>query len=212
MTAASLASFPIGAGPLDAPVRFDTSYVVVSDKDDQVMARDAQKFIDAVATRGIGFLSSGKMSQVEQKKSFRGLLRDSFDLATIGRFSLGKYWRAANPSQRSEYQRLFEDMLVDVYTARFGSYNGQKMVTISSQVVDANDVMVASQIIPVDGSSPINIDWRVRLTDGRYKIVDVMVEGISMAVTQRADFGAVIDRGGGDVAVLINHLKNGRKG
>ncbi len=192
--------------------RTNTPYILASDKDDQVMARDAQKFIDAVATRGIGFLSSGKMNEAEQKKSFRGLLRDSFDLATIGRFSLGKYWRTANPSQRSEYQRLFEDMLVDVYSARFGSYNGQKMVTISSQVVDASDVMVASQIVPVDGSSPINIDWRVRLTDGRYKIVDVMVEGISMAVTQRADFGAVIDRGGGDVAVLITHLKNGRKG
>jgi phospholipid transport system substrate-binding protein len=172
----------------------------------------AQKFIDSVASRGIGFLSSGQANISEQKKSFRALLRDSFDLSTIGRFALGKYWRAASATERAQYQRLFETMVVDVYAARFASYNGQQLKTTGTKTVEGGDVIVNSEIIPVDGSEKIKVDWRVRNAASTPKIVDVVIEGVSMSVTQRSDFAAVIGGAGGEVSALIAHLKNGRKG
>jgi phospholipid transport system substrate-binding protein len=188
------------------------SVILVQSTPDKAAA-DARALIERVANRGIGFLSAGKMSKEEQRQSFRALLRDSFDLPTIGRFALGKYWRVATAAQRAEYQRLFETMLVNVYSERFGSYNGQVMKTIGAQTLEGGDVMVASQIIPADGGEKIGVDWRVRRSDGRLRIVDVVVEGVSMAVTQRSDFGSVIDRNNGDVAALLQELKSpGRKG
>jgi phospholipid transport system substrate-binding protein len=186
------------------------SSMVVAVKDAPA-ARSAQKFIDSVAARGIGFLADQKTTPADQQRAFRNLLRESFDLPTIGRFALGKYWRGASAAERQEYMRLFENLVVDVYSARFASYNGQRLVTTQAIPTDQGDVIVKSQIIPAGQGEKINVDWVVRPGANGMKIVDVVVEGISMAITQRSDFSAVIGRAGGDVSTLIAHLKNGRK-
>ena len=173
-----------------------------------VSEKDAQAFIDKVAARGISFLSTNKGDMTEQRRKFRDLLRDSFDLSTIGRFAVGKYWRAASTAQRSEYQRLFEDLVVDTYAARFSNYKDQKLVVRGAKTVEGGDVMVTSQIVPADGSEKVNLDWRVRGTNGSFKVVDVVIEGVSMAVTQRSDFAGLIGQKNGDIGTLIDYLKN----
>jgi phospholipid transport system substrate-binding protein len=174
--------------------------------------KGAMAFVDGVGKRGIGILSAAATSEGQRKQSFKSLLNDSFDLTTIGRFALGRYWRVATPQQRSEYQRLFEKMIIDVYSDRFSSYSGQQLKTASAKMVSNTDAMVTTFILPKDGGEKVQVDWRVRNAGGKYKIVDVVVEGVSMSVTQRSDFASVIQRGGGDIAVLIDHLKNPRKG
>ncbi len=173
-----------------------------------VSEKDAKAFIDSVAARGIGLLSTDKANIVEQKNLFRALLRDSFDLSTIGRFALGKYWRAATPVQRTEYQSLFEQMVIDTYSERFATYEGQKLNVISAKPVEGGDIMVLSQIVPTNGSERINVDWRVRSHGSSFKIVDIVIEGVSMAVTQRSDFSGLIGQKNGDITTLIDHLKN----
>lgn len=166
----------------------------------------AQHFVQDMADRAIGFLGSADMAMDQKKASFRKLLEESFDMKTIGRFSLGRYWRVSTPEQRKEYQKLFEKMVINVYSQRFSDYQGQKVEVRSSRADGSNDTLVTSFIVPAEGPE-IQVDWRIRYKDGRYKVVDVIVEGVSMSVTQRSDFAAVIQRGGGDVQVLITHLK-----
>lgn len=168
---------------------------------------DAQAFIERIADRGIGFLETHKGSPEKQRAAFRDLLRDNFDLNTIGRFAMGKYWRVATPQQRADYSRLFETMIVRVYSERFASYNGQKLSVDGSKELSDTDTMVQSRIIPTDNSSPVKVEWRVRKSGGTFKVVDIVVEGVSMSVTQRSDFSAVIEKGGGNVSVLIDHLR-----
>jgi phospholipid transport system substrate-binding protein len=189
---------------IDAPV----FYTHISTTPLEQGARD---FVDSVAARGIGFLSKDKSNIAEQKRLFRALLQDSFDLPTIGRFALGKYWRAATSSQRSEYQKLFEKMVIDTYSSRFSAYKGQVLTVLSGRSIEGGDVMVKSQIVPTDGSEKINIDWRVRGKPGSFKIVDIVIEGVSMAVTQRSDFSGLIGQKNGDIQTLIDHLKNREK-
>jgi phospholipid transport system substrate-binding protein len=167
----------------------------------------AQKFIDNMAGQAIEFLGNPGMSQTAKQQAFEKLLRESFDMDTIGRFALGRYWRTATDSQRKEYTNLFRKMVVQVYSARFSEYDGQKFETRSVRPEGEKDTLVTSFIIPPSGPE-VQVDWRVRHKDGRYRIVDVIVEGVSMSVTQRSDFAAVIQRGGGDVGVLLNHLRN----
>ncbi|HAJ90272.1 MAG TPA: hypothetical protein DCM27_04565 [Rhodospirillaceae bacterium] len=128
-------------------------------------------------------------------------------MEAIGRFTLGRYWNVATPAQQTEYQALFRKMVVNVYAQRFGDYKGQKFEVKSARPVGNEDVLVSSFIIPTDGSDNIQVDWRVRNRGGSFKIVDVLVAGVSMSVTQRSDFSSVIQRGGGKLDVLIDYLK-----
>ncbi len=166
----------------------------------------AQKFVDTMGKRAIGFLGNGSLSQAQKQAEFRKLLRTSFDLKTIGRFALGRYWRSATSAQQKEYQRLFEKMVVDVYSARFEEYQGQDLDVRSFRRDGDKDTIVTSYIVP-DAGQEIQVDWRVRYKKGRYKIVDVIIEGVSMSLTQRSDFSSVIQRGGGDIQALLVHLR-----
>lgn len=172
-------------------------------------AQGAKDFIADMGERAIAFLSDPSLSKDAKKASFRKLLDSKFDMETIGRFALGRYWRTTSPKQRLTYQSLFRSMIVDVYSARFEDYKGQSFDVKSARAEGVSDFIVTSFIVP-KGDTPVQVDWRVRNKGAGHRIVDVIVEGVSMATTQRQDFAAVIGKGGGDVQVLIDHL-SGRK-
>jgi len=167
----------------------------------------ASAFIDRMAGRALGFLANNSLSPDQKRQEFSRLLQESFDMSTIGRFTLGRYWRASSVQQREEYLRLFSRMVVDVYSSRFNDYQGQTLAVRGARRDGESDVIVTSFIIPKQGSE-VQIDWRVRYKNGRYQVVDVIVEGVSMSLTQRSDFAAVIQRGGGDVQVLLTHMRS----
>ncbi|MGQ0527326.1 MAG: MlaC/ttg2D family ABC transporter substrate-binding protein [Alphaproteobacteria bacterium] len=168
----------------------------------------AQSFITQMTSNAISFLGDTNLTDTDRQAEFRKLLNSSYDMETIGRFSLGRYWKTATPAQRAEYQKLFKNMIVEVYSRRFRDYNGQKVEVRSVKPdADGKDSIVTSFIVPESGQE-IQVDWRVRDKGGSFKVVDVIVQGVSMALTQRADFASVIQRGGGDINVLIEHLRN----
>lgn len=169
-------------------------------------AEGAKNFISSMGDRGINFLGNTSMSAEAKKAEFRRLLNDSFDMNTIGRFSLGTHWKTATPAQQQEYQRLFNNMVVKVYAKRFSDYKGQKFEVRSARQEGGKDSIVTSFIVPNDGPQ-VQVDWRVRNKGGSYKVVDIIVEGVSMSQTQRSDFASVIQRGGGNVDVLLQHLR-----
>lgn len=156
--------------------------------------------------RGINFLGNQSMSQSAKTAEFRSLLNESFDMATIGRFALGTYWKSATPAQQKEYMKLFNNMIVKVYAKRFSDYKGQKFEVKSVRKEGEKDHIVTSFIIPADGAQ-VQVDWRVRSKGGAYRVVDIIVEGVSMSMTQRSDFASVIQRGGGNVDALLVHLR-----
>ena len=200
----------LGAKPVHAFSSFSftqdvSTPLLITVNDEQSVA--AEQFIDRMASDAIAFLGDESLSDADKQKQFNRLLTRSFDMSTIGRFALGRYWRVSSAEQRKEYQKLFRDMIVEVYSRRFGEYNGQKLEIRGSRRDNDKDVTVNSFIVPDDGGQEVQVDWRVRHKKGQYKVIDVMVEGVSMALTQRSDFSSVIQRGGGEVSVLLAHLR-----
>ncbi len=165
----------------------------------------AKNFISSMGDRGINFLGNPSMSAEAKTAEFKSLLNESFDMNTIGRFAIGNNWKSATPAQQAEYTKLFNQMIVRVYSKRFSDYKGQKFEVKSSRP-EGKDTMVTSFIIPPDGPQ-VQVDWRVRNKGGSYKVVDIIVEGVSMSQTQRADFASVIQRGGGGIEPLLAHLR-----
>jgi phospholipid transport system substrate-binding protein len=133
------------------------------------------------------------MAQREQV--FRRLLSEGFALDLIGRFAMGRYWRTATPVQRSDYSTLFSVYILKTYSKRLGGYAGETLSVTGTREAGKQDVLVQTKISRPSGP-PLEAGWRVRDIKGTLKIVDIMVEGISMALTQRQEFAAVISQRG----------------
>lgn len=204
MSASNAGVFSSASAPLSSE---STAIMVAASNRGDEVAIGAEKFVNALAQEGIGFLGNKSMSPDDRKSAFRTLLGSKFDMQTIGRFALGRYWQTASPEQRKEYLKLFQHMTVEVYSQRFRDYQGQTLEVRGSRPEGAADVLVHSAILQSSGPE-VKVDWRVRRKDGNYKVVDVIVEGVSMAVTQRSDFASVIQRGGGNLEVLLTHLRS----
>lgn len=170
----------------------------------------AVTFVQKLGDKALSSLTDKAIARATRESRVRTLLEENFDLPTIGRFALGTYWRTATAAEKTEYMNLFEDMIVQTYTSRFEDYSGQSFKVIKSSKSGENDFIVNSQIIQKDGP-PVSVDWRVREKNGQMKIVDVIVENISMSVTQRSDFSSVIQNGGGKVKALIASLRDRKK-
>lgn len=166
----------------------------------------AEAYVSKMTAKAIGFLSDDQLSQEEKTKEFKKFLDEHFDMRSIARFALGRYWRSATPAQQKEYVTLFNDMIVVIYSRRFADYKGQDIKITASRPEGKKDVLVSSMIQQNNGPE-VQVDWRLRPGKSGFKVIDIVVAGVSMALTQRSDFASVIQRGGGDVQVLLAHLQ-----
>lgn len=181
--------------PAVAPARADVSPAQVD---------AATKFIADLADHAIAILRRTDGTLAQREADFRKILSESFDLKFIGRFVLGRHWRKATEEQRADYQSLFTEWLLKTYSRRLGGYSGETFETISARPVEGGDILVRTRINRPSGP-PIQADWRVRPEPDGMRIIDIMVEGVSMAVTQRSEFSAVVAKEGVDG--LINILR-----
>jgi phospholipid transport system substrate-binding protein len=173
-------------------------------------AADPAALISELGNRALEVL--GKNVGASQREArFRQLLDEDFDVPTIARFVLGRYWRTASAAQQQEFVRLFAEYTALAYSNRLAEYSGETLrVTGSRPQPDGS--IVSSEIVRTNGAPPAKVDWRMSQDGDTYKITDVIVDGISMAVTQRSEFAAVIQRHGGQVEGLIDLLRQKTQG
>ncbi len=165
-------------------------------------ANEASGFVQNLGDQAMGVLQDDGGTLAQRETQFRIILVEGFDLKLIGRFVLGDYWRKASEDQRENYLRAFGEFIVRKYSAMLGGYSEEKMTVVSEQAAGEKDIIVRTRIDRPSGP-PIEADWRVRGQGGKQRIIDVMVEGISMAVTQRAEFRSVVRRHGIDGLIQI---------
>lgn len=175
----------------------------------ETMNDGAGRFIQSLGDRALEVIANDTVSKSKRDQRFRELLTEGFDVNAIAAFCLKQYWRTATPAQRERYLGLFTDLIVQTYSARLKAvYNGETLQVRQVVADGKSGSMVQSEIKSPDaGSSAVRVDWRVRRPKDNYKIVDVLVEGISMAITQRDEFVAVIQTKGGDIDAFLDTLK-----
>lgn len=166
----------------------------------------AAQFIEKLAQRAIEGLTTRDIDTNERTKRFRTLFTESFDVPKIGRFALGNAWRTANAADREAYLSAFEDFIVATYATRFADYGGETIRVIGSRPLEDGEAAVGTHFVRTQGE-PIRVDWRLAPDGGNWKIIDVVIEGVSMAITQRDDFSATVQRNGGRVGPLIELLR-----
>jgi phospholipid transport system substrate-binding protein len=173
------------------------------------VAADPSVFMNELWTRAVEILGK-KVPQTERLARFRELFQADFDGPGIARFVLGRYWKNASEQEQQEFLKLFEDYVVYVYGIRLSSFNGETFKVRGSRA-DNSGVIVSTDIISPGGEAPIKIDWRLVTDNGAFKINDVIIEGISMMVTQRSEFASVIQRHGGQMSGLLSLMREKTK-
>lgn len=172
-------------------------------------AADAGSLIRNVTDEAITILNSTEHNSPERKAGLETLFQSAMDIPFVGRFVVGRYWRSMNEEEKSAYMDAFEEYVLSVYAGRLNEYDGESIRIVGSRKVDQADTIVASQLVQ-QNRQPVSVEWRVRQTgDDEAKVIDVSVEGVSMALTQRQEFSSILQREGVDG--LIKRLESPRK-
>ncbi|MBV8737457.1 MAG: ABC transporter substrate-binding protein [Alphaproteobacteria bacterium] len=165
----------------------------------------AAAFMNELWSQTLDLLNK-KRPAAERQARFRELFHKDFDTPGIARFVLGRYWRTASPEEKQEFLKLFDNYVVYVYTARLSDFEGEQF-KITGARPDQDSMLVSTDVITPGAPQPLRVDWRLINDDGAYKISDVIVDGVSMLVTQRSEFASVIQRHGGQVQGLIDLMR-----
>lgn len=170
----------------------------------------AKELVETIATRGIEEVVATDLPQSEKINRFRAIFSSYFDLPAAARFVLGRYWRSATPEQQEEFVSLFQDVNIYTWARRFKDYKGQKLSVGSVSPDGDNGAYVESSVNQGDDQAPLVVRWRLRKrpdSEYRYLVVDLEVEGVSMAVTYRSEYNAALQSSEGDMAPLLKQLQ-----
>lgn len=153
----------------------------------------AALLMETLAAEVIAGLSDETLPADRREDLFRSLLARDLDIPMIGKFVLGRHWRTATEDQRQAYLETFTKFIVATYAKRLGGIKIDTFVVISAKSLGSKDILVRSRV--TNGSKkPIRVDWRVRERESTFRILDLSVEGISMALTLRQEFQSVLRR------------------
>jgi phospholipid transport system substrate-binding protein len=170
-------------------------------------ADDAQKFIQGLAQRAITTVADKQLTATERNDRFRTLFVSAFDIPEIGRFVLSRYWRTATPEQQKDFLGLFAEINVLTWAKRFQEYNGESLDTLGASNDSERNWSVDSRILRPQGP-PIPVQWHLRQgEDGAFRVVDIVVEGVSMAITLRSDYTATVQSNSGKVDSLLSAMR-----
>lgn len=170
-------------------------------------AAEADAFIRTVGTETLDVLAARSADTAKRESLVRDLLEKHLDLEAVSRFCLGRYARQLSEPQSKEYDSLFIDYMVKVYSGLLAQYDGQTL-SVQDGVNRDNEAaqIVLSQINRKSGP-PIRVEWKVVNKAGTHKVTDVIIEGVSMAFTQRQQFELVLQNNGGKIDALFTAMR-----
>jgi len=171
----------------------------------------AGPFIDDLGKRAVAVFVDGTTSQNEKAERFRAIFNEGFAVKAIAAFTLGRYFKKADAAFLDEYFDVFDEYVARSYASRFAG-NRTPVFEVVEVVPDHDPagkrvgVRVTSHVY-MPGGKPTPVEWRVREHKGRPVIVDIVAEGVSLAITQQREFTAVISSNGGDPRALLDVLR-----
>lgn len=164
-------------------------------------------FIESLGQEVLTKIASKNITEKQRERNFRELYTRAFDNNYISQFVLGRHWKKINKKTQEEFVKSFNEYLIMIYAPKFKGWSG-KFKTIGSQV-ENNMYVVAMQLVTKSNSpTSLNLDWRMILKNKEFKILDVNIDGVSMLVTQRAEFSSVIKNHPLGVKGLIKQMND----
>lgn len=169
-----------------------------------VDVQTARTLVQEAANGVIAIVGDG--SVVGEEAQMRALLNQYADMRQIAGFALGRYSRDMPDAKREEYVELFTAYALRWFTDRFTGYNGEMLSIVGATDLGDRGVVVNTQISQ-PGKAPVNVQWSVSDRSGAPKVADLVIEGASLAQTQRSEFVSMIEARGGNIDAFLNDLR-----
>ena len=173
----------------------------------QIDAKKAEDFIKSTTAKGIEEIINANVDQKVKDERFYDLLNGALDMNFIGQFVLGRNWRTANAKQREEFISVYRDLNIATWSKRFNEFKGKNFVFKGTSPSNSKGQIFVDTVVPMDQGEPAKVLWRVREKNGEYKIVDIIIEGVSLAQASRSEYTAFIKNNPGGIDALIKNLQ-----
>ena len=166
-----------------------------------------KNFVSEIINDAITKLSDKNLSK-DQKVSFiEELALENVDVNALGLYTLGELRKSSTENEISTYQKSFKKYFLKSLTSRLSDYSSSEFIVIGEDKKSSNYTIVSSKIKPQDGSPEIKIDWRIYTKNPDKPLIrDLIVEGLSLARTQKEEFASILSSNNNDIQILINKL------
>ena len=176
-----------------------------------VDAQGAENFVKNVTEDGIENIINANIPQAEKDKRFEKLFNNALDLDFIGQFVLGRYWRTSTPAQREAFIEAYRKLNIQTWSKRFDEFKGRNFVFTGTTPSNTKNQIFVNSEVPMEQGAPAKVVWRVEEKGNSYKVVDIIIENVSLAITARNEYSAYIKKAPNGVDDLIKDLQNKTK-
>ena len=170
---------------------------------------DPKEFIKELVGDAINKLSDKNLNKDEKSNFIAKIALENVDINALGLYTLGELRKTSDKQNIHNYQKAFEKYFLKSLTSRLADYSLSKFVVLEADKKSANYTIVTSKIIPSDGGPEIKIDWRIYTKNSDKPLIrDLIVEGLSLARTQKEEFASILNSNNNDISVLIGKLED----
>ena len=165
-------------------------------------------FVQSTVNRAAKTLS-GNLTKDERVESLKEIARDTVDISGIGFYTFGGFRKTINYTEKQQYKILFEQYFLKSFSSRLAEYSNPEIQVVSKKKINENYTIVNSILVETEKRPEIKIDWRIYTkTEGNPLIRDLIIEGLSLARTQKEEFASIIQSNDGDINALFSTLRD----
>ena len=174
----------------------------------KVYSIEPDVFIQSTVNRAAKTLG-GNLSKEERIEKLKEIARDTVDIKGLGFYSLGSYRKNLSDKQLKEYERVFEEYFLKSFSSRLAEYSNPEIEVDSKKKINENYTIVSSTLVSTDDRPEVKIEWRVYTKNPDNLLIrDLIIEGLSLARTQKEEFSSIINSNDGNIDALFKKLSN----
>tara|TARA_B100000780_G_scaffold241113_1_gene183485 strand:- start:75 stop:674 length:600 start_codon:yes stop_codon:yes gene_type:complete len=172
----------------------------------KVYSIEADVFVQSTVNRAAKTLG-GNLTKEERIETLKKIARDTVDIKGIGFYSLGAYKKNLNDDQLKRYVKVFSEYFLKSFSSRLAEYSNPEIDVVSKKKINENYTIVSSILVSTESRPEVKIEWRVYTKNPDNLLIrDLIIEGLSLARTQKEEFSSIINSNDGDIEALIRNL------
>ena len=169
---------------------------------------EADVFVQSTVNRAAKTLGGG-LTKEERIEKLKEIAKDTVDITGIGFYSLGKHRKNLSKEQLENYKIVFEAYFLKSFSSRLAEYSNPEIEVNSKNIINANYTIVSSTLVATDSRPEVKIEWRVYTKDPDNLLIrDLIIEGLSLARTQKEEFSSIINSNDGKIEALLKNLSD----
>ena len=187
---------------------FVTFLLVFLNFNNKSFSIEADVFVQSTVNRAAKTLG-GSLTKEERVEKLKEIAKDTVDITGIGFYSLGKHRKNISKEQLENYKIVFEAYFLKSFSSRLAEYSNPEIEVNSKNVINANYTIVSSTLVATDTRPEVKIEWRVYTKDPDNLLIrDLIIEGLSLARTQKEEFSSIINSNDGKIEALLKNLSD----